>query len=396
MILGEFHAVGGPALGSGAQVRGITEHLRQRHRGTHDLSRGRVFHALHHAAPAVEVAHHVAHVILRRDHLHLHDRLQQDRPGLRGPFLETDGSRDLEGHLARIHLMVGAIVKGNLHVHHREARHDTTRHGLPHTLTHRGDIILGHHTADNLVDELEARARLLGFETQIHMTVLSATAGLADELALLLDLGPDGLAIADLGRAHISRHVELALHAVDDDLQVQLTHAGDDGLARLLVGTHPEGRVFLRQFGQGDPHLLLVALGPGLHRYRDDRLGKLHALQGNDGVLGAEGVAGGHILQADGGGDVTGADLLDLLAVVGVHLQDAAEALPFSLDRVENAVAGLEHPGIDPKEGQGPHKGIGRDLERQGGKGRLIRRRAFLLRLGGIIHDPLDRRHVDG
>ena len=33
------------------------------------------------------------------------------------------------------------------------------------------------------------------------------------------------------------------------------------------------------------------------------------------------------LLQADGRGDVAGVDLLDLLALVGVHLQEAADAL---------------------------------------------------------------------
>ena len=41
----------------------------------------------------------------------------------------------------------------------------------------------------------------------------------------------------------------------------------------------------------------------------------------------AQRVAGRRVLQADRGGDVAGADLVDLLAVVGVHLEDAADAL---------------------------------------------------------------------
>jgi hypothetical protein len=65
---------------------------------------------------------------------------------------------------------------------------------------------------------------------------------------------------------------EFALHAVDDDLEVQLAHAGDDGLARFLVGAHAERRVFLRQAPQRHAHLLLVDLGLRLHRLRNDRL----------------------------------------------------------------------------------------------------------------------------
>ena len=52
-------------------------------------------------------------------------------------------------------------------------------------------------------------------------------------------------------------------------------------------------------------------------------------------LLVAERVAGGRLAcRPDGGGDVAGADLLDLLAVVGVHLQDAADALPLALGGV--------------------------------------------------------------
>ena len=41
----------------------------------------------------------------------------------------------------------------------------------------------------------------------------------------------------------------------------------------------------------------------------------------------AERVAGEGLLQADGGGDVAGADLVHVLAVVGVHQKQAADAL---------------------------------------------------------------------
>ena len=40
----------------------------------------------------------------------------------------------------------------------------------------------------------------------------------------------------------------------------------------------------------------------------------------------AERVAGGRLLQADGGDDVAGVGLLDVLALVRVHPQDAADA----------------------------------------------------------------------
>ena len=60
-------------------------------------------------------------------------------------------------------------------------------------------------------------------------------AGLLDVLALGLDGARlMALAVGDLGRAHVALDLELALEAVDDDLEVQLAHARDDGLARSL------------------------------------------------------------------------------------------------------------------------------------------------------------------
>ena len=118
------------------------------------------------------------------------------------------------------------------------------------------------------------------------MAVLAAAAGLADELAFLLDLAADGLAVGDLRLADVGLDLELALHAVDDDLQVQLAHAGDDGLAGLLVGADAERRVFLREALQREAHLFLVALGLRLHRDRDHGLRELHLLERDDRVSG--------------------------------------------------------------------------------------------------------------
>jgi hypothetical protein len=85
------------------------------------------------------------------------------------------------------------------------------------------------------------------------VAVLAAAAGLAHELALGFDRAADGLAVGHLRLADVGLHLELALHAVDDDFEVQLAHAGDDGLAGLLVGVHAERRIFLRQALQRQP-----------------------------------------------------------------------------------------------------------------------------------------------
>ena len=66
----------------------------------------------------------------------------------------------------------------------------------------------------------------------IDVAVLALAAGLADEASVALGGAPDGLAIRDLGLADVGRDLELADHAVHEDVEMQLAHARDEGLGR--------------------------------------------------------------------------------------------------------------------------------------------------------------------
>ena len=108
-------------------------------------------------------------------------------------------------------------------------------------------------------------------------------------------------------------------------------------------------------------------------------------------------VAGDDLLDADGRGDVARVDLLDLLAVVGVHHQDAPDALGPARRHVEHARARLELARVDAEVGELADEGVGRDLEgerreRLGVVG-VAHGRAVLLALDGL--EALDRRHVE-
>ncbi len=69
------------------------------------------------------------------------------------------------------------------------------------------------------------------------VAVLALAAGLAHEPSVALGRPPDRLAVGDLRLADVGRHLELADHAVDEDVEVELAHAGDEGLAALLVAS---------------------------------------------------------------------------------------------------------------------------------------------------------------
>ena len=157
---------------------------------------------------------------------------------------------------------------------------------------------------------------------------------------------------------------------------------------------HAEGRVLLGQALEGDRHLVLVGLRLRLDGQLDDRLGEGDRLQHDRLVLGRQRVAGGRVLEADRGGDVAGADLVDLLAVVGVHLEDAADPLLVALRAVEHVRAGLERARVDPEERELADERVGDDLEGQGRERRVgigLEGHVF----AGARVAPGDRRHVE-
>ena len=123
---------------------------------------------------------------------------------------------------------------------------------------------------------------------------------------------------------------------------------------------------------QRDAELVLVGLRLGLDGDLDDRLGERHRLEDDRVRRIGQRVAGVGLLQPDRGGDVARVDLVDLLAVVGVQLDDAADALPAVLGRVEDVGAGLEAARVDAEERQLADERIGRDLEGQGRERLLV------------------------
>src|SRR5690606_286672 len=96
-------------------------------------------------------------------------------------------------------------------------------------------VLLRHRTADHLVLELEARTRRQRLEAELDAGELAGAAGLLLVRVVVLDRTGDGLAIRHLRRADIRLDLELALQAIDDDLEVELAHPLDDRLARLVV-----------------------------------------------------------------------------------------------------------------------------------------------------------------
>src|SRR5262245_22884961 len=87
-----------------------------------------------------------------------------------------------------------------------------------------------------------------GFDVDRDLGVEPRAAGLPDAASLdSLDGALDRLAIADARPPHMDLQAKVASHPVLEHLKVQLTHARDQGLARLLVDPEGERGVLARE-----------------------------------------------------------------------------------------------------------------------------------------------------
>ena len=257
------------------------------------------------------------------------------------------------------------------------------------------DVLARDAAAADLVDELVALAGV-GLEGDLDDGELTGATRLLDVAVLdRLDRLGDRLAVGHLRLADRGVDVELALHAVDEDLEVQLAHAGDDGLAGLFVGAHAERRVLVGQRLQRLAQLVAVVLGLRLDGHVDDRLGEDHPLEDDRVAAIAQRVAGGGVLEAQTGDDVAGHGHVEVLALVGVHQQDAAEALAPLLGGVVDLFALVDRARVDAEVGQLAER-VGDDLERQRGERLVLGRLAvedlvLVVRLGALRRRDVER-----
>ena len=289
--------------------------------------------------------------------------------------------------------MIRTIPQGNLDINNRIASQNTGLHSTLDTVVDSRDVFLRDGTANDGVDELVTLAGLVGLDLDLNMTILALTTGLTCVLGLLVGLFADGLTVSNLRCTHVCFNLELTQQTVNDDLQVQLAHTGDDGLTGLFVSVGLEGRILFGQLCQRDAHLLVAGLGLRLDGNADNRLGELHGLQNDGMILITQSVTGSGVLQTDNSSDITCVAAVDILAVVRMHLQDAAHTLLAVLHGVVDSGTCLNLTGVNTEVCQLTNERVGSDLEGQSCEGSVVGRRTGLLFLSLGIH-ALDVRDI--
>src|ERR1022692_3707640 len=235
-ILRKFHRVVRAALAHRAHRGRVLEHLCQGYVGRDHLAGRRILHADDLTAAAIQVADDVAVIIFGRHDFDLHDRLEQHRLRLAEALFESHRTGNLEGPFVGVDVVVRTVENRDLDVHDRIARDHAGLNRLLDSLVDRGDELSRHGPADDAVDEFIAFAGGERLDLQPDVAILAAAARLAHEFAFRFHGAAYGFAIRDLRLANVGIDLEFALHAIDDDLEMQFAHAGNDRLAGLLVG----------------------------------------------------------------------------------------------------------------------------------------------------------------
>ncbi len=176
------------------------------------------------------------------------------------------------------------------------------------------------------------------------MSVVARAASLTNVPAFSLCGFPDRLTEGNLRLANIGLDLVLALHAIHKNLEMQFAHSTDDRLTRFFVGTHLEGRILISQPRQSHAHLFLVSLGLRLNRHRDHCLRKGDRAQRNRMLRRTKRIAGLQFLQANTCANIARLNLGDIFALVGVHLDQTANAVCLAGAGIENGVAVLRIP----------------------------------------------------
>ncbi len=120
---------------------------------------------------------------------------------------------------------------------------------------------------------------------------------------------------------------------------MQLSHSRDDDLSCIRVYLLVERRIFTLNTGNCVFKLRLVCFRFRFDRNVDHWLRELCTFQQDRVTLLADGVSGDSHRQTDDCGDVPSLQTINLCSLVGMKLDQGADALRFSSPRIEDSVS---------------------------------------------------------
>src|SRR5579875_474818 len=133
---------------------------------------------------------------------------------------------------------------------------------VAHALLYAGDELSWYHAADDsiLKDEGFIPIAWQRLNLQPDIAELTMTAALALVASVGASLLADRLAVRDARIAHLKINAVLTLDALNHNLDVCLTHAGEEGFGGLRVACDAQSAVLFDDAGQRIAHLIQIGL----------------------------------------------------------------------------------------------------------------------------------------
>ena len=179
----------------------------------------------------------------------------------------------------------------------------------------------------------------------------------------MLNCAGDGLFVVNLRSALVNLYAELPAETVDDDVEVKLTHAADDGLASLWIGLNLESRILLSKLAESDAKFVKVALSLRLNGNTDHWIREHHWLKNYRMFLVANRIAGTQVFETYGRRNVTCLNELDRILMIGVHLIQTWYSFILSGARIVDIWACIHLSRVASQVSQASYERIRRNLE---------------------------------
>ena len=227
--------------------------------------------------------------------------------------------------------MVRSVVYICSYAEYRESAKDTSLCSLLDTFADSRDVFLRNSTADNGRSELEClfAVRIHRCEVYFTVTVLTTTTGLLRVLAVYINSLSHCLLVSYLRSTNVCLYLEFTKETVNDDLEVKLTHTGDDCLACFCICMNTECRILFSKLCKSLAHLILSGFCLRLDCDIDNRLWEYHGLKDYRMLLVTDCITSRCGLEANSCCDITGVNLVKLVSLVCMHLKNTANTLFF-------------------------------------------------------------------
>ena len=290
--------------------------------------------------------------------------------------------------------MVLAEMEDDAHVLDGVAGEHAFGEGLAHALLDGRDVLVRDRAADDGVHELEPRAALARLHLEPDLAELAVPAALFLMAVIGRRRDRDGFLVRDARRLGRDADAEPAAEPVEQHVEVEPAHAGDDQFAGALVAMDPQRGILVGELLDGAGDLLLVAARLRFHRQRDHRGRERDLRQFEGRVRRAERVGDLDILDLGDGEDIARDALRDRLGLSAEHAEELRHALAVARAR-DHGVGVMRKRALEnPEVGQLADERVGDRLEdlRDQRRGRVRAQLDFLVLLR-VLRDDLALLH---